>query len=129
MGLEVLNDPPLAIAALLKSAPKPAYLIVLSSFAENGSYWCSDCRTADPYIREKFDNEEGFAKVVYAGSKAEWRDLGNPWRQAPFSVTHLPTIIKITEDKRTFERLIEDECYNQQILDAFVDVEKSGVYS
>ncbi|KAH8678631.1 hypothetical protein BGZ60DRAFT_401488 [Tricladium varicosporioides] len=127
MGLEVLNGPPLAVEALLKSTPKPAYLIVLSSFAENGAYWCGDCRKADPYIRAKFDNQEGFAKVVYAGSKAEWKDPGNPWRQTPFSITHLPTIIKITEDGK-FERLIEDECYNEQVLDAFVDVEKSGAH-
>jgi hypothetical protein len=27
-----------------------------------------------------------------------WRKADNPWRQAPFSVTNLPTIIKVTAD-------------------------------
>jgi hypothetical protein len=27
-----------------------------------------------------------------------WRKVDNPWRQAPFSVTNLPTIIKVTAD-------------------------------
>ncbi|KAJ0148858.1 hypothetical protein CTA2_627, partial [Colletotrichum tanaceti] len=47
-----------------------------------------------------------------------WRTKENPWRQAPFNVTNLPTLIKVSGEK--WEQLVEADVYDQKKLDAFV---------
>lgn len=70
-------------------------------------------------MNRKFGVTEDVAKVVYAGQPAEWRDPSNPYRQEPFLVTKLPTIVKVTP-AGVWERLVEGDVYNQKKLDAFV---------
>jgi hypothetical protein len=33
--------------------------------------------------------------VVYVGQREEWNETTNPWRQAPFNVERVPTILKV----------------------------------
>ncbi|KAL1621112.1 hypothetical protein SLS56_009317 [Neofusicoccum ribis] len=101
-----------------KSTGKNSFLVVYASLI-NGTSWCGDCRSAEPVLEKKFRGEEEAATVVYAGDKLEWRKPENPWRKAPFSVTNLPTLIKITPDGK-WEKLVEVDVYNQKKLDAFV---------
>ncbi|KAL1637742.1 hypothetical protein SLS58_009169 [Diplodia intermedia] len=89
--------------------------------------WCGDCVAAEPLVERKFDGggkcggeEEGKkCWVVWVGDKAEWRTPENVWRKAPFGVTHLPTLVKVTPEGK-WEKLVEGDVYNQRKLDAFV---------
>ncbi|TQN73038.1 Thioredoxin-like protein Clot, partial [Colletotrichum shisoi] len=110
-----------AVADALKaeaSEAKPAYLVVYASH-RNGRSWCGDCTAAEPYIEKKFGGDENTARVVYAGLPEEWRTKENPWRQAPFNVTNLPTLIKVSGEKK-WEKLVEADVYDQKKLDAFI---------
>ncbi|OLN85963.1 Thioredoxin-like protein Clot [Colletotrichum chlorophyti] len=121
MPLINATEPASAVAAALKaeaSEAKPAYLVVYASH-RNGRSWCGDCTAAEPYIEKKFGGEDNTVRVVYAGLPDEWRTKTNPWRQAPFNVTNLPTLIKVSGDKK-WEKLVEADVYDQKKLDAFV---------
>ncbi|KAK1593347.1 uncharacterized protein LY79DRAFT_514688 [Colletotrichum navitas] len=121
MPIITTKEPASAIAESLKaeaSAAKPAYLVVYASH-RNGRSWCGDCTAAEPYIEKKFGGNELTVRVVYAGLPEEWRTKENPWRQAPFNVTNLPTLIKVSGEKK-WEKLVEADVYDQEKLDAFV---------
>ncbi|TVY55003.1 Thioredoxin-like protein Clot [Lachnellula cervina] len=96
MPLHVSTESPSAIAQSLESSSsKPSFLVVYASHVD-GKSWCGDCRDAEPLVDAKFADRAYDVKVVYAGLKDEWRKADNPWKQAPFSVTNLPTLIKVT---------------------------------
>jgi hypothetical protein len=93
---------------------KPAYLVVYASAVE-GRMWCSDCRDAESFVNAKFGDSGKTATAVYAGLKPEWvfailfvvfwpdemnrwKSPDNVWKQEPFLVTALPTIIKVKAD-------------------------------
>ncbi|KAH8817286.1 hypothetical protein F5884DRAFT_247180 [Xylogone sp. PMI_703] len=121
-ALPVSTESPEEIANFLKSSPRtPVYVVVYSS-ATGGSFWCGDCRRAEPLVNAKFTSAApGTVKVVHAGQRDEWRSKDNIWRQEPFLVTALPTIIKTTSSGH-LERLVEEDVYDQAKLDAFVKV-------
>ncbi|KAF8847756.1 hypothetical protein BDZ45DRAFT_606958 [Acephala macrosclerotiorum] len=121
MPLKVTTETPSAVAEWLKSTAtpsKPSFLVVYASLT-NGRSWCGDCRNAESFVDSKFASGVDEVKVVYAGQRDEWRKADNPWRQAPFSVTNLPTLLKVTSDGK-WERLVEGDVYNQRKLDTFV---------
>jgi len=121
MPLKVSAESPAAVASWLTSTAtpsKPSFLVVYASLT-NGRSWCGDCRSAEPFVNSKFASGGDEVKVIYAGQPAEWRKSDNPWRQAPFSVTNLPTLIKVTSEG-VWEKLVEGDVYNQRKLDAFV---------
>ncbi|KAF4785958.1 hypothetical protein HER10_EVM0011892 [Colletotrichum scovillei] len=121
MPVITTKEPASAVAAALvaeASESKPAFLVVYASH-RNGRSWCGDCTAAEPYIEKKFGGGEQTVRVVYAGLPDEWRTKENPWRQAPFNVTNLPTLIKVSGDKK-WEKLVEADVYDQKKLDAFV---------
>ncbi|RFU24550.1 hypothetical protein B7463_g11782, partial [Scytalidium lignicola] len=119
-ALPVSTELPAEIAEFLESSPKkPVYVVVYSSVT-GGSFWCGDCRRAEAFVNAKFANAAPeTVKVVHAGQRDEWRAKDNAWRQKPFSVTAIPTIIKAT-GKGNLERLVEADVYDQAKLDAFV---------
>ncbi|WDK20227.1 hypothetical protein CGRA01v4_11515 [Colletotrichum graminicola] len=123
MPIITTKEPASAVAESLKaeaSEAKPAYLVVYASH-RNGRSWCGDCTAAEPYIEKKFGGNEHTVRVVYAGLPEEWRTKENPWRQAPFNVTNLPTLIKVSGEKRQkWEKLVEADVYDQKKLDGFV---------
>ncbi|TVY87097.1 Thioredoxin-like protein [Lachnellula willkommii] len=129
MPLQVSTESPSAIAQSLESSSStPSFLVVYASHVD-GRSWCGDCREAEPLVDAKFADRADDVKVVYAGQKDEWRKAENPWKQAPFSVTNLPTLIKVTGNASVkprrqgvdkWERLVEEDVYNQKKLDAFV---------
>ncbi|OHE93999.1 hypothetical protein CORC01_10691 [Colletotrichum orchidophilum] len=121
MPVITTKEPASAVAKALQaeaSNAKPAYLVVYASH-RNGRSWCGDCTAAEPYIEKKFSGSEDTVRVVYAGLPDEWRTKENPWRQVPFNVTNLPTLIKVSGDKK-WEKLVEADVYDQKKLDAFV---------
>ncbi|KAG4441430.1 hypothetical protein IFR05_003117 [Cadophora sp. M221] len=121
MPLKVSSESPSELAASLKAGAtpsKPAFVVVYASLV-NGKSWCGDCRDAESFVNSKFASGEDVVKVVYAGQRDEWRKQDNPWRVAPFKITNLPTLVKVTAEGN-FEKLVEADVYNQRKLDAFV---------
>ncbi|KAF6845206.1 thioredoxin-like protein 5 [Colletotrichum musicola] len=122
MPVITTKDSAPAVAAALKAEAsetgKPAYLVVYASH-RNGRSWCGDCTAAEPYIEKKFGGDAETVRVVYAGLPDEWRTKDNAWRQAPFNVTNLPTLIKVSGNNK-WEKLVEADVYDQNKLDAFV---------
>ncbi|KAH6712370.1 hypothetical protein BKA61DRAFT_657752 [Leptodontidium sp. MPI-SDFR-AT-0119] len=121
MPLKVSSESPSELAASLKTsatASKPSFVVVYASLV-NGKSWCGDCRDAESFVNSKFASGEDVVKVVYAGQRDEWRKQDNPWRAAPFKITNLPTLVKVTAEGN-FEKLVEADVYNQRKLDAFV---------
>jgi thiol-disulfide isomerase/thioredoxin len=162
MSLQVSTETPPAIAEFLEAHEKPSYLVVYASpRPSDGLSWCGDCRRAEPLITKKLSARADHVKIVHAGSEAEyvpatlyemksdereqltamrrWRSPSNPWRQSPFLIAKLPTIIKVTEsgdegvccvdgqcgideeaDGTVWNRLVEEECFDENKLDAFL---------
>jgi thiol-disulfide isomerase/thioredoxin len=72
MPLQVSAESSAAIAESLKSSgSKPSFLVVYASLA-NGSSWCGDCRSAEPYVNAKFANSADVVRIVYAGQRDEY---------------------------------------------------------
>ncbi|KAJ9150281.1 hypothetical protein NKR23_g3691 [Pleurostoma richardsiae] len=121
MPLQPSNVAPASLAQRLvqdaASTQKPTFLVVYASLTK-GRSWCGDCRKAEPFLEKKFAEKD--AEVVYAGEPQEWRKPDNPWRQAPFNVTNLPTLLKVTANGK-WHKLVEADVYNQRKLDDFVD--------
>ncbi|KAK2625987.1 hypothetical protein QTJ16_004249 [Diplocarpon rosae] len=128
MPLHVSSEPASAVEAFLESsatASRPSFLVVYASRGADGQSWCGDCRDAEPVVNSKFADGEAVVKIVYAGQRDEWRSAENPWRRAPFSITNLPTLVKVAGDGR-WERLVEADVANQEKLDAFVGDAQRG---
>jgi hypothetical protein len=114
MPLKISTDSATALKEFLKTtSQKPRFLVIYASPRPNdGLMWCGDCRRAEPLINQKFASRTEDVKVVYAGSESEyvidpkrraywlisrrWRTPSNQYRQTPFSIDKLPTIIKGT---------------------------------
>ena len=120
MPLDAAADSPAAIIEFLeKKSSKPSFLVVYASpRPTDGLMWCGDCRRAEPLINEKFALRPEVVKVVYAGSESEyvarptannfsaiilselrWRTPTNSYRQPPFLIEKLPTIVKVADAK------------------------------
>ncbi|KAJ5039028.1 uncharacterized protein L3040_006700 [Drepanopeziza brunnea f. sp. 'multigermtubi'] len=112
MPLQVTSETPSEVEAFLTSSAtpsKPSFLVVYASLDPSGKSWCGDCRVAESFVNRKFaDRELDVVRVVYAGQRDE----------APFSITNLPTLVKVTDGK--WEKLVEADVYDQKKLDAFV---------
>ncbi|TVY84084.1 Thioredoxin-like protein Clot [Lachnellula suecica] len=118
MPIKVSNESPEALVESFQSSSiKPSFVVVYASLTD-GRSWCGDCRAAEPLVNAKFADRTDVLKVVYAGQRDEWRKADNQWKKAPFSVTNLPTLIKVTNDE--WEQLVEEDVYDQKKLDAFV---------
>ncbi|WPH03797.1 Thioredoxin-like protein [Acrodontium crateriforme] len=126
MSPQITTQSPSELATTLKTQARlsstPVYLVVYASLVD-GRSWCGDCREAEKFVDAKFGAREGreeedWVRVVFAGDRDEWRKADNPYRQAPFNVVALPTIIKVTGEK--WEQLVEGDVYDQAKLDAFV---------
>jgi len=112
MPLRVLDE-----SSSLEEVPEK-YLIFYSTVVD-GVLWCNDCRNADPIIRKVFGPDDGpEGLIIYVGDKVRWRAQVNPFRQEPWDVASIPTIIK-RQNSKEIARLVEDEI-SEERLPAFV---------
>jgi hypothetical protein len=74
MPLQASNESPATIKEFLETANETSkYLVVYASpRPTDGLLWCGDCRRAEPFINRKLSANPEQAKVVYAGSEAEY---------------------------------------------------------
>ncbi|SCZ89157.1 BZ3500_MvSof-1268-A1-R1_Chr1-1g00995 [Microbotryum saponariae] len=83
-------------ASVLASLPldsKRHMLVFLASHEERGRPWCRDCEAAEPLIVKYLDEKN--STVIWVGSREEWTKPDNVWRQKPWNVQRVPTLIKI----------------------------------
>ncbi|KAM0755585.1 hypothetical protein T439DRAFT_320285 [Meredithblackwellia eburnea MCA 4105] len=115
---------PEQVLATLPKGPEEHYLLFSSSLEERGRPWCRDCEAAQgPLAAVIPDNA---SSIVYVGDRETWNKPENPWKQAPFNIERIPTILKLKgegsiEDKITrANRLVEAEILEGSILRAFI---------
>ncbi|KAG9245075.1 hypothetical protein BJ878DRAFT_503142 [Calycina marina] len=135
MPIEISTASPSSLASAIRSPsslentdptdptdPQPQYIIFLASLL-NRTSWCPDCRVVEPLIDRYFQgNGEAVrnARVIYVGDRATWKDPTNKWRQEPFYISGVPTILKVVGEK--WERLYDDDVVNEAKLKAFLGV-------
>ncbi|EGG07685.1 uncharacterized protein MELLADRAFT_105742 [Melampsora larici-populina 98AG31] len=105
-------------------------IIFYSSHDSNtGQMWCGDCVELQSNLINVFENEKYQALqdqlvYVYVGERDQWRSSDNVFRQSPWSITNLPTILKVLPGEKPLNerispldsRLVEDEANNRERL-------------
>lgn len=66
-------------------------------FASGEPSWCPDCRDAVPALEAVFGSSDAkapTAHLVCVGERAEWRTPANQYRNAPWNLDGVPTVIR-----------------------------------
>ncbi|GAA5857745.1 hypothetical protein JCM5353_001472 [Sporobolomyces roseus] len=109
------------------SSNSPHYLVFLSSVdPSSGQMWCGDCRDTQQTIEKLVPDNQ--SQLVFVGEKSEWKSPDSPWRQAPFNLKAIPTIIRVEESsqdslKSSLEsapRLVESDLRDETKFKSFV---------
>ncbi|KAH9816148.1 hypothetical protein DFH28DRAFT_1125587 [Melampsora americana] len=114
----------------LNSIKSNHFIIFYSSHnSNNGQMWCKDCvrfqeNLIDFFKNEKYQTLQDQLIYVYVGEQDQWRSSDNVYKQSPWSITKLPTILKISPDEKPLHervspfdsRLVEDEANDQEKL-------------
>ena len=115
------------------------YKIYYSSRDASGIMWCPDCRAVESQSGVNFQWrrtswvprfclpfiwnacwEIPEAEIIYTGQRAEWKSPRNPYRQAPWSVTSVPTILKISPEGGVVARIQDDDILNAVKMEEFL---------
>ncbi|GLB35817.1 putative eukaryotic protein of unknown function (DUF953) [Lyophyllum shimeji] len=79
------------------------YLIFYSSIVD-GKLWCPDCQDVEVLVKETFSSEDSpSALIVYVGDRAEWKSSSSVLRAEPWSLTGVPTIVRLRDGARLTE--------------------------
>ncbi|KAF9055842.1 hypothetical protein BJ165DRAFT_1521811 [Panaeolus papilionaceus] len=100
----------------LKTVPE-RFVIFYSSIVD-GKLWCPDCVAVDNLVKEVFSEDGPAALIVYVGDRTQWRTPSNVYRNAPWHISNIPTIVK-QEGGHEVARLSDDREILQK-LRAFV---------
>ncbi|KAF8167347.1 hypothetical protein B0H34DRAFT_792080 [Crassisporium funariophilum] len=90
----------------LKTVPEK-FVIFYSSIEHDGKMWCPDCRAVEELVKDAFSDSGPEALIVYVGNKAQWKCSTNAYRQKPWTLTSIPTIVRI-QDGQEIGRLTDD---------------------
>ncbi|KAF8204029.1 hypothetical protein BJ912DRAFT_1052777 [Pholiota molesta] len=96
------------------------YVIFYSSVVD-GEMWCPDCRAVEQLVKETFSDESLSGLIVYVGDRTQWKTPSNIYRQEPWHITSVPTIVKQIDGKEVGR--LEDDTAILKDLKNFV---KSG---
>ncbi|BGP14563.1 hypothetical protein JCM10213_001912 [Rhodosporidiobolus nylandii] len=78
------------------SPSSPHFLVFFSSVDENtGKPWCPDCADVQDEVERLVPERR--STLVFVGQRNEWKTPENPFRQAPFSISKIPTIIRVEQ--------------------------------
>ncbi|PQE06968.1 Thioredoxin 5 protein [Rutstroemia sp. NJR-2017a WRK4] len=116
---------PQTLSQTLPTNSKPQYLIFFASLVPpNNQSWCGDCRNAEQPLLKYLGGqvlEEERVRLVYVGDRERWRSTSprNEWKDEPWGIEKLPTVVKVT--KEGWEKLVEEDCYDEGKLRAFVE--------
>jgi len=81
-----------------------------------------DCRVVEAGVAAAFAKVDG--RIVYVGHRDEWKGAvgaKNRYREEPWKVQGVPTIVRLNEDGEEMGRLTEDEIRDEEKLRMFVD--------
>ncbi|GAA6052395.1 hypothetical protein JCM3770_000221 [Rhodotorula araucariae] len=118
--------------AILRQVPAtaspsaPHYLVLFASVDPNtGKPWCPDCSEVQGEVERFIPDSK--STLVFVGDRDQWRDPNNRWRQAPFNVNRIPTIIRVEQggdavanSLDSAPRLIESELRDRTKFEQFV---------
>jgi len=108
-------------AASLSNATERFLVFFSSRLPESDLLWCPDCVAVEHLIRNTFDSENGLsAALVYVGQKSEWKTHDNVFRNEPWKVTAIPTIIKLNEAGEEIGRLVDGQNSIPEELSSFI---------
>jgi len=107
MPLRISEDP--AELSSVREAPEKI-LVFFSSRNEEGRMWCPDCRDVEQLIQDTFKTPDSPpALIVYVGQRSEWKTPSNPFRNDPFHLRAIPTVIRVDDGARLEESEIQPE--------------------
>ncbi|KXJ86364.1 hypothetical protein Micbo1qcDRAFT_140279 [Microdochium bolleyi] len=85
-------------------------------FASGEPSWCPDCRDAVPALEAVFGSDSApAAHLVRVGERPEWRTPDNKYRNAPWNVNCVPSVVRY-EDGREVARLGDQESQQESAL-------------
>ncbi|KAF9567776.1 hypothetical protein CPC08DRAFT_519164 [Agrocybe pediades] len=96
----------------------PEDFIIFYSSVVDGQMWCPDCRAVDHLVQQVFSDDGPDALIVYVGDRGQWKTPSNIYRQAPWHVTGVPTIVRQKEGKEVGR--LSDETEILEKLASFV---------
>ncbi|KAH6917027.1 hypothetical protein BKA70DRAFT_1417804 [Coprinopsis sp. MPI-PUGE-AT-0042] len=95
----------------------PERYVIFYASEMGGKMWCPDCVNVKPLIDEVLSGPDSpCALVVFVGTREQWKTPDNIWRQAPWNVTGVPTVVKI-KDGHPAERLVESQIQRDRFLE------------
>lgn len=92
----------------------PEKYIIFYSSVVDGELWCPHCRNVENRVRDTFSGADAPALlVVYVGDRPSWKTPEAAYRKAPWSVTGVPTLIKLDSEGKevarvTAEKILEE---------------------
>ncbi|KAF8808135.1 hypothetical protein BYT27DRAFT_6604062 [Phlegmacium glaucopus] len=78
------------------------FIIFYASITENDQMWCPECTAVDNLVRNTFSEDGPAALVVYVGNRMQWKSPLNIYRQEPWKITNVPTIVRLREVSTIF---------------------------
>jgi len=75
----------------------PEQFIIFFSSITDGQMWCPDCRAVEDIVKATFAVDGPAALVVYVGNREQWKSPLNIYRQVPWKITNVPTIVRLRE--------------------------------
>jgi len=98
----------------------PERFIIFYSSIVDGQMWCPDCRVVDNLVKETFSADAPEGLIVYVGDRTQWKSPTNVYRQKPWNITNVPTIVRLKDGKED-GRLADDA----QILSGLAEFVKA----
>jgi len=81
------------------------FVIFYASKGDDGIMWCPDCRAVKEIVEDTFDKDDGpSALIIYVGQKPEWKTPENEWRQQPWDIQTIPTIVRLSDGERLVDQ-------------------------
>ncbi|EDV92027.1 thioredoxin domain-containing protein 17 [Drosophila grimshawi] len=112
----------------LKVHAKPNCLIYIYFFGEkdsNGQSWCPDCVAVEETVNTAFreySHQNSLIFTVDVGNRLAWKDtVDNKFRQPPYSLVEIPTLIRW----QGAERLAGAQLKKDDLLRLFFDEAKT----
>ncbi|KAF8910148.1 hypothetical protein CPB84DRAFT_1764727 [Gymnopilus junonius] len=99
----------------------PEHFVVFYSSIVNGEMWCPDCRRVEDIVKETFSGDDHDVLIVYVGDRTQWKNPTNIYRQEPWHITNVPTIIRLKNGKEDGRLSDDQEILNE--LKTFVKSE------
>ena len=119
------------------------YKIFYSSRDASGRMWCGDCRAVESKVASTFTGAReclcvlllgnvsppsvpltnAETSIIYVGQQAEWNSPSNMYRLAPWYLTSVPTILKVSEDGRIVARIEERDVLVDSKMEGFLGCE------